>query len=169
MRLAPYAFVAAAACATFLFAHGCFSPDMPDCTFRCDPASVKNDGHCPESYTCQSDGYCHKNGTTSMCPYSLPGDAAVVVDLSGRVGDLATGDLSTTPVADLVGADLSHSCSDNQMNGDETDVDCGGSCGACPDGKGCVVGKDCLSKVCATVDGGMSKCAPGPADLAVRD
>ena len=171
MRLVPYAsasLLAATAIAALLVAHGCFSPDMPDCTFRCDPASVKNEGHCPESYTCQPDGYCHRNGTSTTCPYSLPSDAAVAGDLA-VTGDLAVGDLVMSG-GDLAGsADLGHSCSDNQKNGDETDVDCGGSCVPCAEGKGCTVGKDCASMSCIPVDGGMAKCAPAPGDLSIRD
>ncbi len=35
------------------------------------------------------------------------------------------------------------------MNGQETDVDCGGNCDAkCGDGKGCLLNTDCLSQVC---------------------
>jgi len=38
---------------------------------------------------------------------------------------------------------------DGQKNGDETDVDCGGSAApACADGKGCAVAPDCTSGVC---------------------
>ncbi len=41
------------------------------------------------------------------------------------------------------------SCTDNEKNGNETGVDCGGSaCGPCGDGDGCLVGTDCTSKVC---------------------
>ncbi len=42
------------------------------------------------------------------------------------------------------------SCTDGIANGDETDVDCGGSCKACGDGAGCSVAADCTSKVCAS-------------------
>ena len=39
---------------------------------------------------------------------------------------------------------------DNLKNGDETDVDCGGSCPtACADGQYCIASADCLSQVCA--------------------
>ncbi|MBW3019974.1 hypothetical protein KY334_01650, partial [Candidatus Woesearchaeota archaeon] len=40
------------------------------------------------------------------------------------------------------------SCSNNIKDGSETDVDCGGSCPACPSGKNCTVGTDCISGVC---------------------
>ena len=36
-------------------------------------------------------------------------------------------------------------CDDGLMNGTETDVDCGGSCGQCPNGHSCLTYTDCLS------------------------
>ena len=39
-------------------------------------------------------------------------------------------------------------CADNVQNQNESDVDCGGSCGACVDGAGCHVAEDCDSRVC---------------------
>ena len=41
------------------------------------------------------------------------------------------------------------SCDDAVRNGDETDIDCGGSCAPCPDGAGCAVAGDCASGLCA--------------------
>jgi len=46
-------------------------------------------------------------------------------------------------------------CGNAALDGTETDVDCGGSCGKCADGKTCKVRSDCTSDVCT--DG---KCAP---------
>lgn len=43
---------------------------------------------------------------------------------------------------------FSVSCTDGVMNGDETDVDCGGSCNACVDGAACTSSADCASKHC---------------------
>ncbi len=40
------------------------------------------------------------------------------------------------------------SCVDRVPNGNETDTDCGGSCGKCDTGKGCKVGGDCATNVC---------------------
>lgn len=43
-------------------------------------------------------------------------------------------------------------CADLAQNGDETDVDCGGSCSPCADGLHCAIGADCISGSCtATV------------------
>ncbi|MGC6416779.1 MAG: hypothetical protein ACON3Z_06665, partial [Bradymonadia bacterium] len=39
-------------------------------------------------------------------------------------------------------------CDDGVQNGDETDVDCGGSCGDCVVGRNCAVPNDCLSGIC---------------------
>ena len=67
----------------------------------------------------------------------------------------------------LFGAGCSHkapvfaNCGDNIVNGEETDVDCGGRiCPQCNAGKRCVVDKDCRSLVC----GGGACVAPSCAD-----
>jgi hypothetical protein len=39
-------------------------------------------------------------------------------------------------------------CDDGLANGNETDLDCGGPCGPCEDGSGCVEDADCVSLVC---------------------
>lgn len=39
-------------------------------------------------------------------------------------------------------------CSDGEKNGDETDIDCGGSCPPCDDGESCKVDDDCQSGFC---------------------
>src|SRR5690242_8515726 len=45
-------------------------------------------------------------------------------------------------------------CGDGVKNGSESDVDCGGLCSACPDGKKCFDSLDCVNScsagVCAT-------------------
>lgn len=48
-------------------------------------------------------------------------------------------------------------CEDGKKNGAEVDVDCGGGCGPCGDGKACVQGPDCASAVCKE-----HVCAPTP-------
>jgi cellulase/cellobiase CelA1 len=41
-------------------------------------------------------------------------------------------------------------CDDGAKNGNETDVDCGGSCADCRPGQHCTTNGDCLSGVCAS-------------------
>jgi cysteine-rich repeat protein len=60
------------------------------------------------------------------------------------------------------------SCADEVLNGDETDVNCGGACEPCADGETCEQGSDCASGVCAEPvdDSGMAGTAgAGGGDL----
>lgn len=41
-------------------------------------------------------------------------------------------------------------CSDSVKNGNETDVDCGGTCSKCSSGKHCLAGSDCTSGICSS-------------------
>ena len=81
---------------------------------------------------------------------------AISADLSSPV-DLGTPDL-VTPVDLIALPDLSlaASCGDRLKNGDETDVDCGGSCPSCSLGKTCSTALDCTSRACAG-----NICSPG--------
>ena len=45
-------------------------------------------------------------------------------------------------------ANAAPTCSDNAKNGNETDVDCGGSCGRCNVGKTCASRDDCTTALC---------------------
>jgi hypothetical protein len=70
------------------------------------------------------------------------------------------------------------SCADGKQDGDETAVDCGGSCLPCADGLGCLGPSDCLSSDCgaggwcrpascgAITCGPNERCAAGSCDCA---
>lgn len=47
-------------------------------------------------------------------------------------------------------------CGDGKRDGNETDLDCGGDCGPCDPGQGCVTSADCTTKVCNA----QGACAP---------
>ena len=53
------------------------------------------------------------------------------------------------------GGGLPAHCSDHAHDGGETDVDCGGDCAACANGKGCQKAADCVSNTCK-----LHKCVP---------
>lgn len=56
------------------------------------------------------------------------------------------------------GGSIPQTCNDMRMNGDETDVDCGGSCApaqTCENGMGCDIASDCTSLFCNNM-----ACAP---------
>lgn len=59
------------------------------------------------------------------------------------------------------GVCVAASCTDHIKNGSETDVDCGGSCGACPKGGHCTVDKDCGANRCVTSVCAPASCANG--------
>ena len=73
---------------------------------------------------------------------------------------LATARMSpSAPAACAGGGTAAPSCSDGVHNGDESDVDCGGSCGTCADGRACRSNDDCASGTCSSIgrcgDGGV--------------
>jgi hypothetical protein len=53
------------------------------------------------------------------------------------------------------------SCTDRVLNGNETDVDCGGWCPQCPSGATCRSWVDCQSKVCTAGRCAIPKCNDG--------
>ena len=113
-------------CAGLLLALGCSSPKVsaPPQEAGVDAAEFDGSGFDVE-------------------PADAPPDTADPADASDARTDAAddAADASDAP-------DATH-CSDNSMNGDETDVDCGGTvCDPCGDSKGCLIAGDCSSHVC---------------------
>ncbi|MEM7447557.1 MAG: hypothetical protein AAF355_04885 [Myxococcota bacterium] len=62
-------------------------------------------------------------------------------------GDAQVTDGSGTQI-DASEVSSEQSCSDGLRNGDETSIDCGGSCQPCMSGLRCNIGSDCTSAVC---------------------
>jgi len=69
-------------------------------------------------------------------------------------GSSSSGGDSSAPIDGGDGGPAT-TCGDNALNGDETDVDCGGSCTPCANTKICKVDKDCATGLCSA-----NKCAP---------
>lgn len=90
-------------------------------------------------------------GPTSAGPTSEP-TTAVNTDSGPPTGTSDDPSSGTTAVPE--------SCSDNQQDGDETDLDCGGSCPPCEADLGCVENSDCVSMACLG-----DKCLGDPACL----
>jgi hypothetical protein len=55
-------------------------------------------------------------------------------------------------------------CTDQIINGTETDKDCGGSCNPCADGLSCLTSADCQSKVCQNGKCQGANCSDGVAN-----
>ena len=109
---------------------------------RCVPAGsgVPNTG-CTNDAGCSSAGsFCDGNSVyTCFAGYDGCLD---------RIGWGACGAGKTCQNGYCTGISVPISCTDGVRNQDETDVDCGGSCGKCGLDKNCVVDADCLSGDC---------------------
>ncbi len=73
-------------------------------------------------------------------------DGGVGSDGGGGGGDLAM---------------LSASCGNGVKDGKDTDVDCGGNCSPCADGKTCTLGGDCADQVCLNGHCSAPSCSDG--------
>jgi hypothetical protein len=72
--------------------------------------------------------------------------------MGGAGSTSSTGGASNASSASIASSGtggVASTCKDGMRDGKETDVDCGGgACPACANGKGCIAGSDCMSKVC---------------------
>ncbi len=100
--------------------------------------------------------------SSSKHPSALP--PVTDTDSGATLQDAA--DADATDATD--GADAADAknplCSDGKKDGDETDVDCGGSCAPCADGASCKVAGDCVDGACLS-----SKCATPSCTDGVKD
>ena len=125
-----------------------------DCGGPC-PACPDGDG-CMMSTDCQSGVCAMQICQTPACDDGVMNSDETDVDCGGSCGPTCIdGEMC------LVGGDcvdgicdpgsfvcIGGACNDGIENGNETDVDCGGSCPACADGEMCLANVDCQSGVC---------------------
>lgn len=126
----------------------------------CGAASDCASGSCSEAGICQvpscDDGIQNANETDvdcggAECPACEEGD-----------GCLDNGDCVLPLRCDSVSSScVVATCLDGLHNGGESDVDCGGACGACGDGDDCALSSDCLSGVCASGSCQPPSCGDG--------
>ncbi len=114
-------------------------------------------GVSPEPYWCASDSQCSRVGSlqgrcesTGVCSFldsTCFGSGRRYAELSGS----------------LAGSCLL-SCNDKVKNQEETDVDCGGTCSPCSEGKACSVPQDCSSGACGVDRRCAGSCTDGRKD-----
>lgn len=98
---------------------------------------------------------------------SSPGSAGAL-PVTGTAGSSAvTGGSGSSPGSGYAGtagaAPSAAHCNDDGLNGDETDIDCGGrACQTCAAGRHCLMGTDCASGICTN----QACQAPSCSDLA---
>ena len=92
------------------------------------------------------------------CLPAPPEEPGTTGDTTGGPSDAASGTGSSAPVvmtstetpdASSSSSGEPPSCVDQLKNQDESDVDCGGSCSACPEGQACQTAEDCETMACA--------------------
>jgi len=128
-----------------------------DCGGTCE-ADCGNGQGCGSAQDCAS-GVCTDEGecATPTCDDGVQNGGETDVDCGGDCpgacepgeGCLVGEDCTTMNCEDDTCQPPSGDCADGMQNGDETDVDCGGSCPMqCDDGEGCIVDIDCVSGNC---------------------
>lgn len=90
-------------------------------------------------------------------------------ELGGETGDGGEPPAAGGTTTGTGGAPAVDPCSDGKRNGTETDVDCGGECEPCAEGKSCKAGGDCAGgqcndRVCAPAHCGDGKASGDESD-----
>jgi hypothetical protein len=160
---------------------GCGSSDTPEITApQCDDLAVDGtetdvdcggsecpacpaNKHCLVDADCETgncaNNFCRPPGPAPTCTDGVMNGEETDVDCGGHdcpacdtggvcvLGTDCVSGLCTNGKCDAPAA----SCTDGAQNGDETDVDCGGSCPPCADGLVCAMDADCASMICASL------------------
>jgi len=123
-------YICSALFATSVLAVACQSGDLGTASDGTDAAT--------DSATTETDAA--GDASTSVSDAAVSDASAADADTSDAVSDGSTADASASDAAPLA------TCSDGAKNGDETDVDCGGSCATkCAVASACVASVDCAS------------------------
>jgi len=145
-----------------------------DCLlFVCDGAGVAI-GVADDLDVLDDGDACTLDACQSGTPSNTPLTAGAACDQAGGklcdgagacVACLQNPDCAAPKVCSPAHACVAPSCADGMKDGTETDVDCGGSCGAtCTLGLTCATGLDCVSGVCSGL-----KCASPACDDGVKN
>ncbi len=91
---------------------------------------------------------------------SCASDDGKIAEPTGVGGNGGNSDASSDSPADG-SSDQGSSCSDGSKSGDESDVDCGGSCPKCDANEHCNAGTDCNDGVCESGSCQSATCSDG--------
>jgi hypothetical protein len=139
-------------------------PTCDDGARNGDESDTDCGGSCPacdDGSACGVPGDCASNrcesGSCFSCSDLIRNGAEIAIDCGGPCPGCPDGTVCTLPVDCASGRcevgtnedDLCASCADHRQTGTETDIDCGGTCDGCADGRSCAEPADCLSGICA--------------------
>jgi cysteine-rich repeat protein len=102
------------------------------------PPGVCGDGTVDAGEACDDGNMDGTDACTSQCKPAVCGDGFV------QAGVETCDDANADETDACTNMCLAPACDDLARNGDESDVDCGGSCPDCPTGKMCGVDDDCV-------------------------
>ncbi len=134
-------------CVGFALTVACGGDDRP-------PLDAAVDGALPDAFSDATPDSAPDDAAMDVSP-----DVPVVMMDSGADSAIDTG----VDAALDAGADVAPGCADGVQNGDETDVDCGGTTcfDRCGDGFGCMISSDCSSGVCIGFTCQPARCSDG--------
>lgn len=124
----------ALALATLIGAMGC---DDSTSESRTDGGSGSSSGSVSSTGETTTDPGGEGSTTTTPATSTGPTDSTS----SSSTAETSSGDGSTT---------AANGCANGVQDGDEADIDCGGSCGVCPTGSACTQPADCEANTCET-------------------
>ncbi|MCL2778335.1 MAG: hypothetical protein FWD73_10050 [Polyangiaceae bacterium] len=145
-----------------------------DCGGSCSPCAMSQ--KCATNADC-SDGVCVdmqcaaptaddevQNGNETDVDCGSSGDGTDTHAPACDVGKKCNDGSDCTSLSCTGGVCVAPTCNDQVKNGDETAVDCGGSCGGCVAGQACKSKDDCADGVCTN-----SKCAAATCNDKVKN
>ena len=120
---------------------------------KADNTSCNDNNGCTQTDTCQAGTCTGRNPVfcTALdeCHVAGPCNPGTGVCSNPNAADGTSCTADGDPGACSGGVCIAESCADGIQNGDETDVDCGGSCPAkCDFGDSCLINADCSGNVC---------------------
>lgn len=154
MSVNPYA-KALGVLAGLILLPACLSLDPNIYRYQCT-----DDDDCASGFACVS-GVCANTASEDVLTDPGGEDTSTALDTSTPDGsDTSPPDTTIDPDTsinpDALEFDGSDPCFDAVLNGDETDIDCGGNvCAPCQQGFACLTSSDCLSNICES-----NICAP---------
>jgi len=119
---------------------------------ECDPGGGPCDSNADcavQDYCARAPGDCGGVGVCEARPAICPDIWDPVCGCDGQTYANACEAAKAGVSVDHDGECAEPTCNDGIQNGDETDVDCGGSCGPCGPGENCQADADCESGVCS--------------------
>lgn len=127
--------------------------DDDGCSNECAPTTCGN-GSLDIGETCDDGNEVDTDACLNTCQSAVCGD--LIVWAGTEECDDGNTDDTDGCTSQCTQGGRGPTCDDNMKNGDESDLDCGGSCTPCADGEACNGGGDCIGGNC---NGGV--CEPG--------